>query len=354
MRGVTDWIYYLPPGILGVVRWTPWFVRRIPAALYRPIRNRHREQVSVVVPVYQKDPAILALIIEAWLANDVAEVILVIDASDLVCQKIASRYPVTAVVTDVPGKRDALRVGWERARSPIVALVDSDTIWANNVAAEVGMPFADPNIGGVSTRQNVYNPVGFFLQRVNDMYLDYRYFDENAAQTVMGGRFPASRAHRGLPASAARRGLRRVHVRGLSRCAMHARRRQVPDPTDSPAGPRDRPAKFGPDVVGLRGHAQHLLPAAAAVVPEHLSLRPQGARLGAMGLATPIPRVHHGRQGRRQFHAPRVPDARGARRGPAGVVVRRRSRLLVVAEPLVGAVRSVNLALGGSPCSTES
>jgi hyaluronan synthase len=63
--------------------------------------------------------------------------------------------------------------------------VDSDTIWADDVAKQVCMPFADPRVGGVSTRQNVYNPAGF-LQRVNDMYLDYRYFDENAAQTVAG------------------------------------------------------------------------------------------------------------------------------------------------------------------------
>jgi hyaluronan synthase len=47
------------------------------------------------------------------------------------------------------------------------------------------MPFANPAVGGVSTRQNVYNPRGF-LQRVNDMYLDYRYFDEIPAQTRMG------------------------------------------------------------------------------------------------------------------------------------------------------------------------
>jgi hyaluronan synthase len=92
---------------------------------------------------------------------------------------------VTVVVTTTPGKRDALRVGWEHARTPIVALVDSDTIWAEDVAEKVCMPFADPRVGGVSTRQSVYNPKGF-LQRVNDMYLDYRYFDENAAQTAAG------------------------------------------------------------------------------------------------------------------------------------------------------------------------
>ena len=89
------------------------------------------------------------------------------------------------VITDVPGKRDALRRGWEVASTPLVALVDSDVVWATDVADQVCMPFVDPRVGGVSTRQNVYNPRGF-LQRVNDMFLDYRYFDENAAQTAAG------------------------------------------------------------------------------------------------------------------------------------------------------------------------
>jgi hyaluronan synthase len=66
-----------------------------------------------------------------------------------------------------------------------VALVDSDTIWANNVAEEACKPFADPRIGGVGTRQNVYRPRGF-LSRINDMFLDHRYFDENACQTFLG------------------------------------------------------------------------------------------------------------------------------------------------------------------------
>jgi hyaluronan synthase len=52
------------------------------------------------------------------------------------------------------------------------------------VATIVCEPFADPKIGGVGTRQNVYNPRGLW-QRVADIYLDYRYFDEIAGQTVM-------------------------------------------------------------------------------------------------------------------------------------------------------------------------
>src|SRR3712207_2372102 len=130
MRNPTDWLYYLPLGLLGLVRWVTWLVRRIPAALYRPVSNAFRLPLSIVVPVYQEDPEILARAIESWLANDVEEVILVIDASDDVCQEVAARYGVTVLITDVPGKRDALKRGWEAASTPLVALVDSDTIWA--------------------------------------------------------------------------------------------------------------------------------------------------------------------------------------------------------------------------------
>jgi cellulose synthase/poly-beta-1,6-N-acetylglucosamine synthase-like glycosyltransferase len=180
--------YYVlgtPLGLLGLIRWATWLVRRIPAVLYRPIEGDHRASIAVVVPVYQEDPDVFATAIESWLANDVDQVILVIDASDTVCQEIAWRYPVDVVITDVPGKRDALRKGWRAARTELVALVDSDTIWAPDVAAEVSKPFGDPRIGGVGTRQSVYGSTGF-LARITDMFLDHRYFDENASQSVLG------------------------------------------------------------------------------------------------------------------------------------------------------------------------
>jgi cellulose synthase/poly-beta-1,6-N-acetylglucosamine synthase-like glycosyltransferase len=180
--------YYVlgtPLGLLGLFRWGCWLVRRIPAVLYRPVRNDFRLPMSIVVPVYQEDPAVFTAAIESWLANDVEEVILVIDASDTRCREIARRYPVTVVVTDVPGKRDALRRGWNAASTELVALVDSDTVWAPDVATEVCKPFADPRIGGVGTRQSVYGAKGF-LARITDMFLDHRYFDENASQSLLG------------------------------------------------------------------------------------------------------------------------------------------------------------------------
>jgi cellulose synthase/poly-beta-1,6-N-acetylglucosamine synthase-like glycosyltransferase len=180
--------YYVlgtPLGVLGLIRWSFWLVRRIPAVLYRPVPDGARRPLSVVVPVYQEDPVVLAAAIESWLDNHVSEVILVIDESDRVCQEVASRYAVTVIITNVPGKRDALRRGWNHARTELVALVDSDTIWAPDVAAEVSKPFADDQIGGVGTRQSVYGTQGF-LARITDMFLDHRYFDENASQSYLG------------------------------------------------------------------------------------------------------------------------------------------------------------------------
>ncbi|MFN0088876.1 MAG: glycosyltransferase [Acidimicrobiales bacterium] len=182
MRVVT---YLIPLGIIGAVRWTAWLLRRIPAVLYKPFEADHREPLTVVSPVYQEDPAIFRAAIESWLANGVDEVICVIDATDTAAQQVAAEYPVKIIVTDVPGKRDALRKGWEAARTPLVALVDSDTLWADDVAARVCEPFSDPEVGGVGTRQNVYNPDTLW-ERFNDAYLDYRYFDEIAAQTKLG------------------------------------------------------------------------------------------------------------------------------------------------------------------------
>jgi hypothetical protein len=81
-----------------------------PAAFYRPIVNDHREGLSVVVPVYDEDPIIFAYAIESWLANGVDDIVLVIDVTDKRSQEeLASRYPVRVLITDVPGKRDALR-----------------------------------------------------------------------------------------------------------------------------------------------------------------------------------------------------------------------------------------------------
>jgi cellulose synthase/poly-beta-1,6-N-acetylglucosamine synthase-like glycosyltransferase len=139
-----------------------------------------------VVPVYQEDPVIFATAIESWLANDVEEVILVIDV--LRPGLPGGRRPLPGHgcwSPTCPASATRCARAGTRRRTELVALVDSDTVWAPDVAAEVCKPFADPRIGGVGTRQNVYGPKGF-LSRITDMFLDHRYFDENASQSLLG------------------------------------------------------------------------------------------------------------------------------------------------------------------------
>jgi hyaluronan synthase len=198
---------YVPLGVLGLIRWLSWIVRRMPASLYRPVVNDHSEPLSIVVPVYQEDPDTLRHALASWIANDIDEIICVVDVTDEQSMQICRAAGVTVLPTAVPGKRDALRRGWEHASTPLVALVDSDTIWAHDVAAQVCMPFADPAVGAVGTRQNVSRPATVW-EHINDLYLDYRYFDEIASQTVAGravsvvsGRTAVYRRHLLLDAS---------------------------------------------------------------------------------------------------------------------------------------------------------
>jgi hyaluronan synthase len=179
--------FFIPLGLLGLIRWSCWLVHRIPASFYQPVVTGHREPMTLVVPVYQEDPVVFRQALESWLWNEVDEIICVIDVTDETCAAIAREYGerVRVIITEVPGKRPALRDGWEAARTPLVALVDSDVIWAGDTYARLCEPFDDPKVGGVGSRQNALNPIGLW-QNAADMYLDYRYFDEIAAQTVVG------------------------------------------------------------------------------------------------------------------------------------------------------------------------
>jgi hyaluronan synthase len=85
------------------------------------------------------------------------------------------------------GKRSALAVGIRAAKHDILVLTDSDTAWEPGLLANVQMPFADPRVGGVGTRQNVYQPRSSIWRRVADWIIDLRYLDYVPATARRGG-----------------------------------------------------------------------------------------------------------------------------------------------------------------------
>lgn len=174
--------FYFPLGLIGAWRWSVWFVKKILALWYQPSRLPHTDSVSVVTPVYNEDPEIFRQALASWWHNQPDEIVAVIDYTDTACRAVARDFAlgkrnVRIIVTRVPGKRPALARGIRAARSNIVALVDSDTIWLPNTMREALLPFRDIRVGGVSTRQSVREPITA-AQRIFDIQLDQRYHDE--------------------------------------------------------------------------------------------------------------------------------------------------------------------------------
>ncbi|MBK9712120.1 MAG: glycosyltransferase [Kouleothrix sp.] len=180
----------IPIGLLGAWRWAMWLAKRLPALFYRPIENDYDCSATIVTPVYNEDPALFRRAIDSWIANRPDRIIAVVDVTDTTCMEIARSYAeVDVIPIDVPGKRPALAAGVDAATTAIVVLVDSDVIWEPDVLRKLKMPFADPQIGGVGTRQHMYPTDGkqpTLWERLADIYLDIRYSDEVPATTRWG------------------------------------------------------------------------------------------------------------------------------------------------------------------------
>ncbi|WP_171169637.1 glycosyltransferase [Streptomyces sp. I05A-00742] len=151
-----------PPAALAALGWAVNTVHRRVGRRYRPVTAPYRRPLAVVSPVYREDPLLFRRALRSWLADEVSEVVCVIHEDDRACLDVARRFPVRVLTTDRADKRDALRRGWQAVSADLVALVDSDVVWAPGVADAVRAPFADPRVGGVATAQYALDPDSFW------------------------------------------------------------------------------------------------------------------------------------------------------------------------------------------------
>src|SRR3989338_6310564 len=181
-RYLDRYTFLVPLGIIGVWRWLVWMMKENTGLNYRPKTKQYQARVSIVTPVYNENPQIFKMALESWKENKSDEIIAVIDYTDKACIKIfkefSNSFPkAILIITDIPGKREALATGIQKAESEIVALVDSDTIWGAAVIRNGLPPFHDPRVAGVATYQSVLNPKTF-AQKIFDIQLDLRYMHE--------------------------------------------------------------------------------------------------------------------------------------------------------------------------------
>ena len=184
-----DWHLLVPIGVVGVLSWSIWLIRKVLSAGYRSTVNLFRTTTSVVVPSYREDPDVLERCLDSWLAQGPTEVIVVLDVEDTEAfARLTARDDARLTVISFAhqGKRSALGVGIRAARGEVLVLCDSDTTWLPGVLSAVQMPFADPAVGAVSTRQNVYLPESSVWRRVADWIIDLRYLDYVPATSRAG------------------------------------------------------------------------------------------------------------------------------------------------------------------------
>ena len=128
--------------------------------------------------------------LDSWEANSPDEVIAVIDESDTNCIEEFKQFSrnkewTKLLITPKRGKREAIVDGILASNSKIVALVDSDTIWAADIKKSLLAPFADPLIAGVTPRNHALQR-GSIWQKLTDILWDMRNYLDLPSQTAMG------------------------------------------------------------------------------------------------------------------------------------------------------------------------
>ncbi|MEV6282927.1 glycosyltransferase [Kribbella sp. NPDC051770] len=177
---LSRWRDLVPLALAGLVVWGLWLYRFVLSRLARPIENDFTTTTSVVVPSYHEDPDILMRCLESWRSQQPDEIIIVLDVADIEAYErlVALNDPVIQpILFKHAGKRSALGVGIRAATSEVLVLTDSDTSWEPGLLRAVQHPFADPEVGAVSTQQNVHERTTSIWRRVADWLVNLRYYD---------------------------------------------------------------------------------------------------------------------------------------------------------------------------------
>ncbi|SBT43655.1 glycosyltransferase family 2 protein [Micromonospora narathiwatensis] len=171
--------------MLGI--WLLWILRVCLAAYYRPVDEPYEVTTSVIIPVVDEPEDLFRSVVGRIIEQRPTEIIVVINGPrNEVLEKICTDLGVRWVWTDIPGKRNALKVGIGMATSDIAVLVDSDTVWSSHTLSELVKPFRDPKVGGVTTRQRILDPGRTVLTRWADWLENVRNEYSMPAMSVLG------------------------------------------------------------------------------------------------------------------------------------------------------------------------
>ena len=214
--------------VLVVVRTALWMV-------YRPAPAATRESapgLTVIIPAYNEGAMVLQSIesaVHADYPRERLEILVIDDGSKddtwSYIRQAAERYPGLVAAVRQPnnqGKREALALGFARARGEILVTIDSDSVIERGALLAIAGPFRDARVGAVAGKVLVYNRAHGLIPRMLHVRFIISFDMRRAAESVYRNVFCCPGALTALRAEAVRSVLERwrnQHFLG-SRCTF--------------------------------------------------------------------------------------------------------------------------------------
>jgi cellobiuronic acid synthase len=168
--------------------WGLWILKVALSRRYRPYQTPFSCSTTVIIPVVDEPVDLFHEVLSRVVAQHPDEVIVIVNGPrNLALEQVAAEFPtIDCEWTPVAGKRNAVRVGVERAMGDVVVLLDSDTLWTEGTLVELVKPFIDPQIGGVTTAQRILDHRRSIITRWADWLENSRAKYSMPAQSVLG------------------------------------------------------------------------------------------------------------------------------------------------------------------------
>lgn len=168
--------------------WLRWFVVNTLALFYKPATKKYKATTTVLIPVVDEPIDVFKQVLRSITKQKPTQIIVVINGPrniilENACKQLAG---VDCYWTKKAGKRNAIKYGMKYVKGEIVLLVDSDTIWEPKMLSELLKPFADPKVGGVTTKQRITDPTANIIARLCDWLEDVRAYGTMQAMSVVG------------------------------------------------------------------------------------------------------------------------------------------------------------------------
>lgn len=190
------WIYEsiltgkMTPGLFfGVYIWIVFFIRIHFSIKHRDSGNVGSFNVSIILPVYNETSQVFRRCLTSLRSEFRGEIIVVGNGEWSEKDKVREVTLQTGarwISLEQADKRTSIAVGCGVSCADIVILADSDTVAAPNSVSNILQPFADAAVGGVTSRQRIFDPGRSALRRIADWLENLRYLINQRAQSHFG------------------------------------------------------------------------------------------------------------------------------------------------------------------------